>query len=856
RDSTAYEAAAGYLSAGIEFLPPDSWSKDYRLTYDLYTELMECRYLTREFDEAERLFGTITANAATRADKANAYTLMIILYTNMRSPEDTIDLGLRALRIFGVRMSANTGTLPVLSELAKVKLRLARIQPENIPDLPVMQDPDRVACHSVMISMSTSAFYANPKLFALINLRAANEAFKYGVTEDAAAIFMSLAAIIGNILGDHETGCRIGEAALELNEKLDNRKIAGPVNHLYAFLIQHWKRHAAHDIKVYKKVYELCLDAGHLIYAGHSINAAADCRLITGYRLDDVIMELEKYRDFISHIQDPFIESRYRENIQMARCLKGLTESRVSLNEEGYDHDGHLERLYEEKNILGVCYGLLYRMKLFYLYGKYEDACTTAEKLDTYIHVPAGSLVVAEHYFYYCLTLAAMLSAGGFGGKSAGRRTAGKYLGKLKKFADLCPENFAHKHDLVLAELEASRGKFANAVRLYHAAAEGAGKNGYVNEQAIACERTGIFYLNIGAGQEAGIFLHKAHQCYGIWGASAKQLEMEERWPFLVRKHKAGLSGQDRTSQTSGDTGTRHLDLTTVMKASQAISSEIVLDSLLKNIMQISIANAGAQRGYLILDTNGRPAVVAGGDDEKCDVMVSEPPAVDGFSGISQSVVNYVWRSHEPVILANACLEGEFKNDPYIKDSLCRSVLCMPILNKGRLTGVLYMENNLAPNAFTEERLEILGAIVSQAAISIENARLFEQATTDGLTRLYVHRYFQFLLENELERCRRYGQACSLLMMDIDDFKHFNDTYGHQLGDEVLRQVSAAIRTNIRASDTAARYGGEEFVVVLPETEIDEAVTAAEKIRTLIENTEVEGRGRALRVTVSAGAAS
>ncbi|MFW5958082.1 MAG: diguanylate cyclase, partial [Desulfosalsimonas sp.] len=281
-----------------------------------------------------------------------------------------------------------------------------------------------------------------------------------------------------------------------------------------------------------------------------------------------------------------------------------------------------------------------------------------------------------------------------------------------------------------------------------------------------------------------------------------------------------------------------------------------VLDSLLQNIMHISVVNAGAQRGFLILETDGRPAIVAEEDTKKRDIMVSEPLDVEKCSDIAVSVINYVWRSHEPVILANACEEGTFKNDFYIRDNSCRSVLCMPILNKGRLTGVLYMENNLAPNAFTEERLEILGAIVSQAAISIENARLFEQATTDGLTRLFVHRYFHFLLEKELERSRRYSRPCSVLMMDIDDFKHFNDTYGHQLGDEVLKQVADAILKNTRNSDTAARYGGEEFVLVLPETGVDGAVIVAEKIRTFVESIEIKDLEGTPGITISIGAAA
>ncbi|MFW5908723.1 MAG: ATP-binding protein, partial [Desulfosalsimonas sp.] len=404
KESAAYNAAVGYLSAGIGFLPKDCWDTDYRLTYELYTELIECRYLAREFEEAERLFGIIIDDAATRADKANAYALMIVMYTNMRSPGDAIDLGLKALRLFGIRVSKKPGTMKVFLELAKVKFRLAGMQPEDILNLPMMEDRDRTAFNNILNSMGTSAYYVSPKLFAVLTLISVNDMLRYGLNEGAPALFINLATIIENVLGDYRLGYRMGEAALKLNEKLENKRIAGVVNHIFAFFIQHWKKHAGHDIEVYKKVYELCLDSGDFIFAGHSINAAADCRLMIGTRLDDILAESLKYGDFISHhVKDPFIYARYRENIQLIRCLKGLTESRTSLSGDGYDHDRHLARLYKEKNYFGVCFALLYREKLLYLYGRYEQALKTADKLDKCIHVPAGTLVVPEHYFYRCL---------------------------------------------------------------------------------------------------------------------------------------------------------------------------------------------------------------------------------------------------------------------------------------------------------------------------------------------------------------------------------------------------------------------------------------------------------------------
>jgi diguanylate cyclase (GGDEF)-like protein len=295
------------------------------------------------------------------------------------------------------------------------------------------------------------------------------------------------------------------------------------------------------------------------------------------------------------------------------------------------------------------------------------------------------------------------------------------------------------------------------------------------------------------------------------------------------------------------------LDLSTVMQVSQVISSEIVLDRLLQKIMHMSIANAGAQRGYLILESDGELTIEASEDVGNNEVQVMQSMALQECTGLCLAIVNYVYHSGKDVILGNAMQEGPFTSDPYIMRTGCKSIICSPILNKGRLSGILYMENNLTTNAFTPDRMEMLRILSSQVSISIENARLFGLATTDGLTKLYVHRYFKLLLDKEMQRSRRHNKQFSLIMMDIDDFKFFNDTYGHQLGDKVLRIVARTIKKISRVDDVLARYGGEEFVMILPETDAPQAMIAAEKIRAIVESLEIMHGEERLHVTISLG---
>ncbi len=852
KDATAYEAAVNYLKAGIDLLVQDAWQSDYRLTFDLHLEQMECQYLARNFDEAQTLFEIVIANASGRTDIARTYNIMIILYTNMRGPEEAIRLGMKALRLFGIRLSIKMGPLPVLIELIKVSLKLRRIRPEGIPALPVDRDEERAAYQDLMLSIGTPGYYVNPNIFAYMALRCVNETLTYGHQANSAIVFISLATIVQKIWGDYELGYRIGKMALELNQKLDNRKIAGHLHHMFAFFVQHWKKHAREDVTVYRQVYQLCLNSGNFIYAGHSITAATYCRLMTGEPLDHLLADVEKYREFMRLVKDPLIGERYQENLQMIRALKGLTPDRCSMSGDEFDEIRHLQTMRRENNVHGICFSLLYKLKLLYLYGRHEEALREAESLEKHIKKAMGTLVVPEHYFYYCMILAALLP-----GASAIKKV--KYLvairshqSRMAKWAGLCPENYRHKYDLIQAEVMAARGRWPTALRLYAAAIRNARQNGYINEEALACERLALQYQDMGARDEASIFVQRAYHCYGQWGALAKQSEIKERWAEFMPAG-ANPASADGSQHNCTIEASKLLDLSTVMQFSQAISGEIRLERLLYNTMHLSLTNAGAQRGFLILPQDGGLSIEAAEDLDREGHYYKTPMPLEQCPDLSHAIVHYVSRSRESIILAHAATEGLFVNDPYVARNRCKSILCMPLLNKGNLSAILYIENNLTANAFTPERKEILGIIAAQAAISLENARLFELATLDGMTKLYVHRYFQLLLEKEIERSRRYNRPLALVMIDIDNFKLFNDTYGHPVGDEVLKGVARILREKIRSVDMAARYGGEEFVLILPETDAAQALSVCEKVRRWVEEMRIPHHGNHLQVTISLG---
>ena len=730
KESTAYASAVNYFEAGIDLIGRDAWQSAYDPAYVLYCEQMECQYLNRNFDEAERLFKIILANASTKLDKAKAFNTMIKLYTTIRPPREAVELGLTALKIFNMDLRINMGLGPVAAELIKAGYRLRKIGIDKIIDLPRMQDKEMLVTGELMLNVGYPAYYMNKNLVAFMSMRVANDSLRHGLAPYTSIGFIVMANLIQISLGNYDVAYRLSEMALKLNDILDNRRLKGAVLHNFAYFIQHWKKHVRHDLEIYLTVYELAMNTGDFIFVGHSINAAAEIRLMLDHKLDDILDDLKKHDDFISLSKNAVISREYRQIIQFILALKGLTPVRHDLSTNEVNVSEFIDQTRAEGNDFGLCLALYHKIVLLFLYRKYDEAYQAARELDQHSTVFLGTIMMTNHYFYYSLILIGLLREGDrrqrkF--KSIIRRN----LRALRKWADLCPENFRHMHDLVAAEFAGLEGRFRAAVELYHAAINNARNHDFLPVQAIACELLAAFYVMWNHPAEAGVFIRRALNGYILWGAKAKEQDLQERYPDILRADKMTASTETDTKTTSSESSSRMLDFTTIMDVSQVIASEIRLEALLQKTMHLSIANAGAQRGFLILIADGRLQVQASEDVLTGESRVLQAIALDQCEGISAPVVQYVHRSGTPLVLGNASQEEKFRNDPHIVEHRCKSILCLPLLNKGTMMAILYMENNLATGAFTPEHLKILQIIASQAAISLQNAKLYEDITAE-----------------------------------------------------------------------------------------------------------------------------
>jgi serine phosphatase RsbU (regulator of sigma subunit) len=553
---------------------------------------------------------------------------------------------------------------------------------------------------------------------------------KAGKWEYSDFAYNALGCLVGSSLGLFKHGYRFGQTALGLSEQKPGKNNRCRINFLFGMMIVPWTQHARSSIDYFRKAYKLGLECGDFIFSAHSINLLCMYRIILGDPLDEIMNEYESYHDFQTKGKDPFVRRNYIENIQMLRCLSGQTPVRGRMDDDDFNEQENLDFYLRENNKLGQFYFLLDQLRIRYLFGDYTEALSTAEEVLklTQTNVGLGCLHNGDILFYHSLTLTALYPQKGFFEKIRMMTRLRLNQIKMRFWAKNSPDNFRHKYLLIDAEIKRIKHQHFKAANTYREALQAASQSGYLQHEALANELYARFYLSVGHMESAGHFYTEACRCYQKFGARSKVNLIREAHPGIIHEL---LLIPDTSSKKTSDV----LDLATVIKASQDISGEIVLGKLLTAMLNATMENAGAERGFLILEQSGRLVVEAEGNMGTHEIALLQSLPLDDHEGLSISIVNYTARTREPLILNNASTTGNFTRDPYILKHQPKSILCLPILRQGNLSAIIYFENNLTANAFMEDRLEVLKILSSQAAISIDNARLYENMEEKVRTR-------------------------------------------------------------------------------------------------------------------------
>jgi PAS domain S-box-containing protein len=730
KTAIAYSMAKNYLATARVWLAESSWQTNYDLTLDLYLETIEVAYLCGEFEQVEHWIALVLQETKTVLDTVKAYEVKIQTDIAQNQPLKAINTGLQVLQQLGISFPEKPSQSDILLELDAITSLFGEKPIGDSIHLPQMTEPDKLAAMQILSSITIAAQIAAPDLVPLLASKQVNLSIQYGNALVSPFAYATFGFILCGMGGNIESGYQFGQLALRLLSLLNIHSLKARTLAIVNIFIIHWKEHLREALKPFLEGYQNGLETGNLEFAAYCAHAYCFQSFFVGKELVEAEHEMTTYSEAIRQIKQEAALTWTQIYHQSVLNLMGCSVNPFRLIGESYNEEKGLPQ--NEAANDGTAIFNIYFHKLFlcYLFSEYTQAVENSTRAESYLIRVTPTPLVPLYYFYDSLARLATYPGSSTQAQSEIVKKVTLNQEKMKQWAHYAPMNYLHKYHLVEAEKARVLGQLFEAEEFYEQAILGAKDNEYLQEEALAFELAAKFYLSRGREKFAQTYMKEAHYCYGRWGAKAKVADLEARYPQLLIQSRTVTrttnTGTTNPTTTTGNRSGSSLDLATVMKASQAISSEIVLDKLLVSLMKILIENAGAQKGFLILETQGGLLIEASGTVEQEQVAVLQSIPIDS-GDVSTAIANYVARTQESVVLNDATHDGKFTNDPYIQAHQPKSILCAPLINQGKLVSIVYLENNLTTGAFTPDRLEIVKLLSSQAAISIDLAKLYAE---------------------------------------------------------------------------------------------------------------------------------
>ncbi|MBH8561679.1 AAA family ATPase [Nostoc sp. CENA67] len=718
--ATAYEAASKYINVALELLAENSWSSHYDLTLALFIEAVEVESLNANFEQSAILTDIVLQQAKSILDKAKVLELKVLSYMAQNRPLEAFDAGVQALEMLGLDLSvisSTQNTLPILPRL------------EDLESFPIMTDAKQLAIMRILVSLMGPVYMAKQEMLLPVVLTMINLCIKHGHSAIAAYAYVIYGLISCGSLEGLDTGYECGQIAFKLLEQFNAKELKCKIYNVVYSLIRPWKRDLKESIVPLIETQQSGLETGDLEYASYATMYYCFYIFLIGEPLNVVEKKHLQYFDLLLKLNQQTAIGSTKIVRQLCLNLIDHSINKCALSGEVFDEAAMLASLRETNNNMLVFLFYFAKLMLCYIFKDTAQAVENIRLSAENVVYITGIIYSVVYNFYCSLTLLAHYP-------NVSKSEQEEYLNQvlknqenMKVWATHASCNFQHKYDLVEAEKARVLGQTLRAMEYYDRAIAGAKQNLYIQEEALANELAAEFYLSCGKETIGEAYLLKSYYGYIRWGAIAKVKDLEARYPEFIShiNHKENSKiSIHRTIKTTTSESLAVLDLSTVMKASQAISQEIVFDKLLEKLMLIVMENAGAQKGLLFLKKLDALVLVAQGTVEPQDVSILPFINISKFTDVPLSVINYVQITENPIVVEDAQQEGLFTADPYIAQHQIKSLLALPVIYQGTFTGIIYLENRSLAGAFTRDRLQVLSLLCAQIAISIENANLYQ----------------------------------------------------------------------------------------------------------------------------------
>ena len=743
KNSLAYEAANNYYDIARLLLADRSWQRDYENHLAVYSGAVETAFLCGNFPRMEELATVVLQEAQTFLDRVKVYEIKVQAAIAQNQLNEAIQLGLNFLSNLDIHLPEQVTGEQIDEAFAENDVLLETIAIEEIVDFDVMDDPHKEAAIRMITIVGLAMYVVNPELLMLSVAQQVNLCLQYGNTSTSADAYGTYGLFLCSERGEIEKGYRFGKLAIAVLETLQTLEIKSLVYLLFNGSIKHWQDPYRETLPDLQNAYHWGLEMGDLQNAALSAYFYCTHQFLCGVNLSDLHKDIKQYVNAVESIKqlgikgwlDPFMALTEKLIKPSSRPL--LLLSSVAAEEQArvaYNQDS---------DRTGMFIFAFSKMLLAYLWDRKSEAIAAAELAREYLDGITGMALVPCFYFY---DTAILLSGEP---TTLSSEAMEKILENQRKLEDLCqygPSNLLHKSQLLEAEYCRWRGDRLQAMELYDRAIEGAKENEYIQEEALANELFAKFYLEWGKEKYAAVHMTDAYYCYAQWGAKAKTNDLEKRYPQLLKlilqRDRSSSSAKPTISKLTSNSHSKTatvanissiLDFSSLLKASQTLSVEIEVDRLLSTLMTIVIENAGATKGALLLTGEGGLTVEAiatrtNAENDLTLDSLNQSILLEDYPKLPAGLINYVRRTTETTLLDAKTAQTLFAADNYLLNCSPQSLLCMPLLERGNLIGILYLENNIAADVFVSDRVDLLDALCAQAAISLTNARLYQQA--------------------------------------------------------------------------------------------------------------------------------
>jgi histidine kinase len=727
--SNAYEVAANYLDIALNLLSTSTWQNNYSLMLAVYQEAAEVQYLHGNFIVAEQLGNILLTQAETILDQVPVYKIKIHAHIAQNQMQLAVDLGLYVLKLLNVDLPIDFTDNPEYT----LRLDITQQNIKSLKNLPIMNNCSEIRAMEILTIIVPPVYIVQPQLFPVVVAKMVHLCLQYGncaLSSYTYALYGLLLCASGNI----ETGYQLGELAEELQAKFDAQEIKSKVSFLFNNMIRHWRKPAIATLEHFLEGIQNGIAVGDLEHACFHAKYYCTYLFLVGELLPIVEVKSLKQIEMIAHFKQDFQLNYARIWYQLNLILQGQATERSLLIDTGFDESEILVMWQAANNATSLFTFYLAKLILCYFFQDYDQAVVYGRQGKQYLSAAVGTICFSEYYFYYGLAMLALCPAQSEVIPINLLEEIIDCQQKIQYWGSHAPDHYQHKYKLISAEIARVNGNVEQAATHYDQAIAEAIKVGYLHLSALATELAGEFYLSRGRIKIASYYLNDAYQGYLAWGALAKVQELEAKHLILLNyipKQELISEGNHQVAEITtyshnSCSNLANLDLFSIMKASQAISSEIVLDNLLSKMMAIVMENAGAQKSTLILNQNSIWVIAAcAAIDLETKVDLPYVPITE-YQDLPSSIINYVQSTRTTVMLEQANQAGMFINDSYIIKYQPKSILCCPMIYQDQLQGIIYLENSLIKSAFTDQKLAVLQALLTQVSISIANAQLYK----------------------------------------------------------------------------------------------------------------------------------